>query len=177
VDIESVILSLSGVARAKVLISRIGTEEPKITAYIVFSNRFEEVRQAAMKKLPDLLPQHMIPHSVVELDVFPELSNGKVDISRLRALDTTERECMQSETDSNSDCVLPQLEHMLCDLLQRQTVNPRVNFLDMGGDSLIATRLLSRIQATFNVDISIEELFQPNATLEKLANVIAQLTR
>lgn len=177
VDIESVILSLSGVARVKVLISRIGTEQPKITAYIVFGNSSEEVRQAAMKKLPDLLPQHMIPHSVVKLDVFPLLSNGKVDISRLRDLDTTERECMQSETDSNSDCVLPQLEHMLCDLLQRQTVNPRVNFLDMGGDSLIATRLLSQIQATFHVDVSIEELFQSNATLEKLANVIAQLTR
>lgn len=177
VDIESAILSLPGIARAKVLISGSSTEQPKITAYIVLSNRSEEVRQAAIKKLPDLLPQHMNPHSVVELDVFPELSNGKIDVSRLRALSATERERAQSETDSNSDRVLPQLEHMLCELLQRRTVDPRITFLDMGGDSLIATRLLSRIQGTFNVDVSMEELFQSDATLEKLANFIARLTQ
>jgi benzoate-CoA ligase len=173
VDIEELILSIPGVVRTKVLISRDDTEQAKIAAYLVFDNVSEDSKRMTINKLATLLAPHMTPHFVIELDKFPELSNGKIDVNGLRSLTVTRGQTIHLKGNKNKGQVLLRLEGMLCDLLQHRTVDPSINFLDLGGDSLIATRLLSRIQATFQVDISIEDLFQPDATLENLASQIA----
>jgi acyl carrier protein len=47
------------------------------------------------------------------------------------------------------------------------------NFFEVGGDSLLATQLISRLSETFNIDLSLRGLFQ-SPTIANLALIIVQ---
>jgi acyl carrier protein len=49
---------------------------------------------------------------------------------------------------------------LFCEVLELERVDTKDDFFDLGGDSLTATRLISRIRSRFNVEISIEVLFE-----------------
>jgi acyl carrier protein len=59
-------------------------------------------------------------------------------------------------------------------VLDNPNIGPNDNFMDLGGDSLSAMMCMSRIQKTFDVELSIESFFMDDATVSKLATLIDQ---
>ncbi len=142
----------------------------RLVAYVVAQSDHAPPAARLLRYLGQRLPAHMVPSSVVFLDALPLLSQGKVDRNALplpedrRAYRTkdltparTPRETTLLEIWQETLAVLP--------------IGINENFFDLGGDSLLAVKLLMKIRQTFDRDVSILSLFD-SPTVERLAKVL-----
>ena len=122
--------------------------------------------------LADRLPAYMIPATYITLDQLPLTPNGKIDrnaLHRLAAIETPEPTNQPPQTPTETT-----LAHLWTELLDTPTIGRHDNFIALGGDSLLATRLVEMITARFGVDLSLRELFTAG-TVAELAVVVDQL--
>ncbi len=109
------------------------------------------LRRYAGERLPD----HMVPTAVLVLDRLPLTPNGKLDRAALPAPDF-------SGAASGRGPATP-AEEVLCDLfadvLGVSRVGAEDSFFELGGDSLLAMRLITRVRAVLGAEIEIRELF------------------
>ncbi|RYF02097.1 MAG: amino acid adenylation domain-containing protein [Comamonadaceae bacterium] len=123
-------------------------------------------QRALLEHLREALPEYMVPSHIMVLDRFPLNANGKVDRGALRAPD------MPLASSSSKRSARTPTEEILagiwCKLLDVQDVGLEDNFFSLGGHSLMATRVISRIRQTFNVDLSLRSVFE-SPTLLALA--------
>lgn len=125
--------------------------------------------QAIVQKLEAALPEYMVPSQLIELEAFPYLSNGKLDSKALvtMALNYTSADYVMPSTD-----VEIQLAAIWQELLDTSvTIGTSHDFFNIGGHSLLAMKVLNRIQEQFNVNISVRVLFQ-NKTIAELATYL-----
>lgn len=129
-----------------------------------------ELRDFVGRKLPD----YMVPAAFVSLTAFPLNANGKVDRRALPPPD--------SQLAIGSECLAPRntLERELSEIWQNLLLIPQVgirdNFFELGGDSLLAARLINRVNSMFNIDLDVMKLFE-NPTIEQLAAVFQEQGR
>ena len=126
--------------------------------------------------LKDRLPHYMIPSSFVLVDAIPLTANGKIDRQALQLLAPTpsasvlEREVAPPRTDTEIA-----LAAIWRELLQVPDIGVDDDFFELGGQSLMAIRAVSRIREAFGVDVSLRNIFdQP--TLAGLAETIDGLS-
>jgi nonribosomal peptide synthetase DhbF len=114
------------------------------------------------------LPGYMVPSAVVVLDALPLTANGKV---ARRALPAPEYRTADAESRSPRT----ERERTLCDLFAEVLGLERVgideNFFDLGGHSLLVTRLVSRIRTALRVEVDPSALFS-SPTVAGLADGI-----
>ncbi|NGN70381.1 non-ribosomal peptide synthetase, partial [Streptomyces sp. A7024] len=100
------------------------------------------------------LPEYMIP-TVVPLEALPLTPNGKLDRTALPAPDFAGAAAGRSPATP--------LEATLCalfaEVLGLEEVGPEASFFDLGGDSLLAMRLIARIRAALDTELGIRGLF------------------
>ena len=107
--------------------------------------------------LKSSLPDHMIPANFVILESLPVLPNGKID---RRALPDPE-----AVTDWETEVVAPRnlteeiIATLWADVLQRERVSLHDNFFDLGGNSLLATQVVSRIREAFHITFPLRTFF------------------
>ncbi|MFC7307920.1 amino acid adenylation domain-containing protein [Streptomyces monticola] len=115
----------------------------------------ERFKESVLRRAASFLPGFMVPSAVVVLDALPLTPNGKVDRSALPAPDT-------GRAAGGRRPRTPQ-EATLCGLfagiLGLDEVGIDDNFFDLGGHSLLVTRLVSRIRAEFGVEIPVGAVF------------------
>jgi amino acid adenylation domain-containing protein/FkbM family methyltransferase len=113
---------------------------------------------ANMKKfLQEKLPDYMVPQAFVLLDRLPLTPNGKVDRKALPepVIETGAVYC------APADEFEARLVDIWADVLGKQTpIGTADNFFDLGGHSLNATTLVSRVHKVFNVKIPLAEIFR-----------------
>src|SRR6185369_4614501 len=118
------------------------------------------------------LPEYMIPSVFVTVDALPLTANGKVDRSALPAANA-------ATANASEEFVAPRtptekvLHDIWANVLQIARIGVDQNFFDLGGHSLIATRILSQIREMFPVDLSIRNLFE-SPTIAALAACVDQ---
>ncbi|TYR49577.1 non-ribosomal peptide synthetase, partial [Streptomyces parvus] len=104
----------------------------------------------------DRLPHYMLPSSFTVLDSLPVSANGKVDHKALPA------PVRQSRTGGRPPRT-PR-ERILCELFAEVLGLDQVavddGFFDLGGYSLLASRLITRTRTVLGVDVSIRDLFE-----------------
>jgi amino acid adenylation domain-containing protein len=117
------------------------------------------------------IPEYMLPSGVVFLKNFP-LTNGKID---RRSLPRPER--VRPTLDRLYTRPQNPLERQLAaiweELLDIRPIGIYDNFFDLGGHSLAATRLVSRIIKQFQLEIPLQSLFQ-SPTVAQMAAVITE---
>ena len=121
-------------------------------------------------KLSEFLPDYMLPGNFIHIDSMPVTANSKVDINELTKIYKAERKkknTQQSEI-SGSDEIEKILKDKFCELLGISTdeVELDSDFFAMGGDSLIAMKLLSQLRETFEVNVSLTDLFTTSTIRE-----------
>jgi acyl carrier protein len=149
-EIEHALFSAPGVKDAVVIVKQ-NNDEKYIVAYVITENGIEagSLRLYLDKKLPS----YMIPAFFIRLDKFPLNSNGKIDKKKLPDPQTTKGE--------NHSYIAPETETqkklavIWSDILGKKDIGIKDNFLELGGHSLKAVKVISRIQETFDVKISI----------------------
>ena len=123
--------------------------------------------------LADQLPEAMVPSALILMDQLPRTLTGKID---RRSLPTVQ----QAQVDRRELAVAPrspleaQLVQIWCELLKTPYVSVVDDFFAIGGHSLLAAQVLTRIQHEFNVRLSLRQLFD-TPTVAGLANQIETL--
>lgn len=92
------------------------------------------------------LPDYMVPAAIITLGELPLSGNGKVDRARLPDPDRVRRELPDGQQEPRND-----LEHTLAaawtELLRISPIGRQENFFELGGDSVQAMRLCTRLRA------------------------------
>ncbi len=125
-----------------------------------------EMRSFMREKVPD----YMVPTQFITLDAFPLTPNGKIDRRALLAFDVKTPETYE-------DYAAPRtpIEELLVgiwsEVLDVSLVGIRDNFFDLGGHSLRATQIASRVSDAFQIPLPIRLLFE-SPTIEAMAAFI-----
>jgi pyochelin synthetase len=118
--------------------------------------------------LRDRLPDHMLPQRYVLLEALPLTGNGKVDLAALPSE-------ISSRGAGERRVVLPRsaIEARILDIwkevLGAEQLSVTDNFFEVGGDSLIMTEVLRRINQAQQPPLTIAELFS-YPTVQSLAS-------
>lgn len=105
-------------------------------------------------RLAAALPQFMVPTRIAVLDAFPTLPNGKIDRSALADRDVAaaqEGPVAPRESCSSEDRVYDTVAR----LLGLPKADPEANFFDLGGNSLLAGRLIGSLREELGVRVPI----------------------
>jgi amino acid adenylation domain-containing protein/thioester reductase-like protein len=127
--------------------------------------------RAVSRYLADRLPEYMVPKYVVQVARVPVSANGKIDYRALppvpedAALGQTER--VEPRTDEER-----RILEVWARVMNRTDLGVTDNFFDLGGDSLVATRLVRELNAILPFALDLAEVVE-NPTIEGLATVWA----
>lgn len=141
-----------------------------LAAYVVASRSNQPTGEELRSYLQQQLPSYMIPSSFIFIDTFPLTTSGKIDYRALSASDT---QATPGITTSCNDPLESELLELLQEILGIKSITLQDNFLELGGNSLLAARLVTEIQHKYQQSISVANVFQAG-TLENLAILIRQ---
>jgi amino acid adenylation domain-containing protein len=153
-------LNRVGAVATSAVVAREGRDgEPELVAYVVAADgtTATELREVLAGRLPD----YMIPTWFVRLDTLPVTINGKLDEAALPAPSTDNLlpGQMSPETDTGNGSVEEQVDGIVRSLLELPAVDARANIFLLGGHSMLAMQLKSRIQQVFGVKLPLRQLF------------------
>ncbi|MDG1462419.1 MAG: amino acid adenylation domain-containing protein [Gammaproteobacteria bacterium] len=165
-EIEAQLDQLTDVSQSVVLLREDTPGLPQLVAYVRASADFDETETKAA--LSTLLPDYMLPAAYVELSEIPVTANGKIDRRALPAptLPQSKEEYIAPETE-----VERQLAVLWSELLGVEKVGTKDDFFALGGHSLIAMQLISRITELTSVQLPLDSVFNA-PTLEELAKLL-----
>jgi len=122
--------------------------------------------------LAEELPAYMVPTYFVPMDRIPLNTNGKID---RRALPEPTEGTADQEYVPPQDEVETHLVEIWQDVLGIKKIGISDNFFDLGGHSLTATMLASRIHKAFHVKIPLTKIFV-TPTIRGIAGHIKEIT-
>ena len=156
-EIESVLARHPAVREAVVLLRDDLAGGAGLVAYVVADGLAEEAARPLRGWLEERLPGYMVPAAFVALEALPLTPNGKVD---RRALPAPERSGLLAESYvALSNPVEELLAGLWVEVLGVERVGSRDDFFALGGHSLIATRLVSRVREIFGVELPLRAFF------------------
>jgi len=143
---------------SSVVIAWAGTgDESELIAYVTGSTAIDssELRQFLLRKLPG----YMVPAYYVQLDAIPLTANGKTD---RRALPDPGKGVRGNAYVAPRNSVEKKLCELWAEVLGRSvdSIGVMDDFFDLGGHSLRATKLASKIYKAFSVHMALKEIFR-----------------
>ena len=173
-EVEAALGNTGLVSDAAVVVTEGKSQEMRLAAYVVPANPRvtpSEIRARLTERLPD----YMIPSHFIALDALPLTPNGKVDRSALPAAARRRPASAQTVIEPRTP-METSVRSIWTDVLKIDPIGIDENFLEIGGDSLIAARIAGRILAAFRVDLAPRDLFDA-PTIARMAALIARRQR
>jgi amino acid adenylation domain-containing protein len=121
--------------------------------------------------LKSRLPDHMLPSAFVRMDTLPLSPNGKVDRNALPLPSRAHNNIPKELLAASGTPVMEMLAGIFARVLHLDQVGPHDDFFEMGGHSLLAAQLISRVRDAFNVELPLRCVFQ-TPTVSGLAGSI-----
>jgi thioesterase domain-containing protein len=171
-EIEARLKEHTAIKDAAVLARDDGAER-QIVAYILRATEGGPTVEELNDFLGTSLPSYMIPAAYVTLDTFPLLPSGKTDRKSLPP-PGLDRPVLEAEYAGPRDEVELALVRIWEETLHRKPVGIRDNFFLLGGNSLLALRLLGQVQREFRRSVPLVTLFQ-HPTVEHQASLLQEI--
>jgi thioester reductase-like protein len=166
-EIEAQLTTHEQVREAAVILREDVVGEKRLVAYVVARDMQDPPGAEGLRvHVKRALPEHMTPSAFVVLESLPLTPSGKLNRRALPAPEAgayAQRQYRAPEGDIESN-----LARLWRDALQAPFVGRDDNFFDLGGHSLIALRLLVKINEHFGASLRVIDLYQ-NPTLQELA--------
>lgn len=174
-EIETLLSQHPAIEEAVVVARAEQEGDKRLVAYFVPRAEFKDKAPSSSELrnyLKENLPDYMVPGIFMAIDQMPRTPIGKIDRKALPVPD-------QDRPELAHEYVAPRnpVEQMIADLWAKTIGIEKVgiydNFFDLGGHSLMATQIISRLRNTYNVEIPLRKLFEA-PTVANLAMVIAE---
>ena len=166
-EIETVLKESPRVKDALVITREDRPNDVRLVAYVV-SATAEPVEASELRGvLERRLPEYMVPSAFVALEALPTTPNGKIDCSRLPPPGAEHSAALVDHLGPRND-VEARLARIWGDVLGVPRPSVRASFFVMGGHSLLAVQMFSRIERELGVELPISTLFEA-PTIEDLA--------
>ncbi|MEP6619266.1 MAG: amino acid adenylation domain-containing protein [bacterium] len=178
-EVEAMLASHPALREAVVVVQPAPSGGLQLVGYFVArdtAGQAAEIRTAPITPLAlraylrERLPDYMVPAALVPMSALPVGTTGKVDRRALPApqLDALEAEhpYVAPRTDTET-----RLAAIWADVLGVERISVDRNFFDLGGHSLTAMRIMSRVQEAFSVRLPLTVVFE-RPTVAQVAEVI-----
>jgi amino acid adenylation domain-containing protein len=171
-EIETVLGECAGVGKCAVVAREEQDGEKQLVAYVEGKGEAELSGELLQSFLQSRLPGYMMPGAYVVLERMPLTPNGKLDRQSLPAPSGT-------GVGEKQEYVGPRtaVEERLCGIWQQVLGAERVgiheNFFRIGGHSLRAAQVVSRMRESFHVELPLRRMFEA-PTIAQLADLIQQ---
>lgn len=169
-DIETHLLKEPRVKEACVVSVKNSREETLIGAYLVTKSPVtpHELRS----HLSHFLPDYMIPSLFQVIDQMPLLSTNKVDRKSLppftTPLESRHSDAITDDTAKGVSRIWSEVLH-----LPSSRMGMDSSFFELGGDSLSAIRVVSRINESFQIQMTVKELFD-RPTIGPISSLVTE---
>jgi yersiniabactin nonribosomal peptide synthetase len=172
-EIETVLKQHPNVKEA--LITAVQTDKTKhLVGYVIpESENIEDLNQAQLLDyLQKKLPEYMVPSVFLILDKLPVSANGKVNRQALPMPDNINR------LQKDSIPAKTKLEQSLVEIWSKafgiEKIGITDNYFDLGGDSLLGTKICAEVHKKLGVELLLRNLFE-KATIAALAKYVQVL--
>jgi amino acid adenylation domain-containing protein len=162
-EIEAVLSRHPGVANAAVVVAETAAG-PALAAYLVARPGHQVDADSVYEHARAHLPEYMVPAPVM-VDALPVTSNGKLDRAALPSPRTAGR---IAPRDANEAAVAA----AFADVLGTDDIGVDDDFLALGGNSLNATRLVTRLRSRCGAAITARTVFD-RRTVAAIARAVA----
>ena len=145
--------------------------DEKLVAYYTgdSSVAIKKIKEQLLKKLPD----YMVPSNFKHLDEMPLTKNGKIDKKTLRSFNTEQLELETAYVAPRNE-VDELIEGVWKDVLRLNKIGIHDNFIALGGHSLAAIRVTSRINEELEMEIPLNKVFNL-PTIEEYSNYLEKI--
>jgi hypothetical protein len=172
-EIEAQLNQHPAVRAAAVLAREDTPGDKRLVAYVVARN--ESVSAAELRTHLQLkLPHYMLPAAFVMLKTLPLTPTGKVDRKALPPPESCGCDPVQAYVAPRNP-----IEEVIAGIFQKVLKLDRVgiqeNFFHLGGHSLIATQVISRVRHVFDVDLSFRSVFE-SPTVEGMTSSLLRFS-
>lgn len=160
--IEANLMRQPGVREAAAAV-RVGAGgDSHLVAYLVLEAGAGALVDGLRARLRAELPEYMVPAQYVVLDALPRTANGKLDYRALPAPGPDARaEVPPVEPRTPTEAAVLAVFR---DVLGRPDAGVEDNFFDLGGDSLMAARLVLRLREASGCQVPLGLLFERQST-------------
>jgi amino acid adenylation domain-containing protein len=170
-EIEMALLECPGIKEAVVVARNNNSGDERLVAYVVPTLRpapdVSELRTFLRAKLPE----YMVPWAFVTLDAMPLTATHKIDRKALPD-PSTSRPNIATPYVGPKTPTEQELARIWAEVLSVDQVGIHDDFFALGGHSLAASRVISRVIAVFQLQLPIRALFD-SPTVAAMADVIA----
>ncbi|MBN2549339.1 MAG: amino acid adenylation domain-containing protein [Anaerolineales bacterium] len=165
-DVEAAILEHPGVKSAVVTAMPDPAGMKRLVAYIIYDPTQPPALSADLRNfLAERLPDYMIPSLVAPVAQIPRTTHGKVNFSALPAPDWSQRRLDTPVIPPRSQAE-KRLANAWTQVLGINEISVDDNFFDLGGDSLLAVRLVAAIEQAFGFIPPISTVFESPSLAE-----------
>ena len=120
--------------------------------------------------LENFLPNYMMPSCFVQLNRMPLSINGKIDKKALPAPSSLQiTEDFRFPADETEAALI----RICSEIMKKERISLNANFFGIGGNSLTAVRLISRLQKELGITLALKEVFY-HPILADLAEILKE---
>ncbi|WP_419698194.1 non-ribosomal peptide synthetase [Mucilaginibacter sp. NFX135] len=171
-EIEQNLLKQDNVKQAVVIAREDTPGNPRLVGYVIINDQKSDNDLRAQfdtwqRGLLEVLPEYMVPDDFVIMETIPITPNGKIDRKALPKPN-------YSNIQRSGEIVAPRTsnEKLVADiwteLMGLETISIFDNFFELGGRSLVAVKIMARLEQETGKRLPLATLFE-HSTVEKLA--------
>jgi amino acid adenylation domain-containing protein len=172
-EIESVLGQHEAVREVVVMAREDVPGDKRLVAYLVPNQKQAPSVSVLRQYLREKLPDYMVPTAYVMLEKFPLTTNGKIDRKALPSPTG-----LRPELESAYVAPATEIERTIASIwqavLRLEKIGIHDNFFEVGGYSLLAIRVISRIRKASQIDLPLQSFFE-SPTIAGLSQAIEKL--
>ncbi|WP_343745931.1 non-ribosomal peptide synthase/polyketide synthase [Chitinophaga sp.] len=153
-EIETVLQECALVNEAVVLARADGADNKRLVGYIVPQGDFD--KEGILSYLKEKLPEYMVPALLIPMEQLPVTASGKIDRRALPDPDDLHKGTFVAPRDTMEE----DLATIWQELLEVPQVGIYDDFFELGGDSLLAVRVVAHLKRKLAIQLSVSKLFE-----------------
>ena len=169
-EVEAVISELEGVMETVIKPVKVEEGDLRLAAFLNVSESFNMDIKDLNVKIKEKLPQYMVPSAFKIMHGFPKTVNGKIDRDAL-VLDKTEVVTRGSEDIKSLSSTERKILDIWSEVLRTKDILVTDNFFEIGGNSLLAITVMSKIESAFETELGLR-LFFDSPKIKDLAETV-----
>lgn len=171
-EIENAIEKNENIKQAIVIKKKLENGHDALIAYYTTKNEnnSQDLNNKLKESLNDELPQYMVPQYFIKIEKMPYTPNGKIDRKELEKIELQkiDRKIIKPRNELDEELI-----KIVGDMLQVREVSLLDTILELGGDSLTAITLSTKILSKYNVQINIKDILS-NCSIKDISDYIKE---